>query len=397
MNSYGLKGIILDLDLNNETKILLNQNLGCSRLIYNTCLGYKLAHYESQINQGIDKKDIKYIGLKELSKEVSDIRNNDEDYDFLKDCKMSVLQQAMMNQETAWTNFFKNNSGFPKFKAKHNDNSCKFIKQGLPTKIFENDKLNLTKTLFDIKFRCSDNDRKYLLDHPDLIHSITVKRTKAGKYTASICIERVEKEYIKPKYNSIGLDLGIKNFVVDSRGNFINPSENFTEAAEHDITKLSRQHSKKKKGSSNREKSRIKLVKKHAHIANARKDFLHKVSYHIVIDNQVICMENLNVKGMIKNHNLSKALSNQGLGMFKTFIIYKAKWYVREVIEISRWFPSSKKCSNCGNIKHDLKLSDRIYHCDNCGMIKDRDMNAGENIEVEGLRIRVEALLEQSV
>ena len=206
--------------------------------------------------------------------------------------------------------------------------------------------------------------------------------------TASVCIEREHNVLSKPKNDSIGIDLGIKTFITDSKGNFLNPLENFTQKAEHDITKLSRQHKKKKYNSKNREKSRIKLARKHEHIANRRKDFIHKATFNIVKDNQIICIEDLNVAGMVKNPHLSKSIQNQGFGMFNTFLTYKANWYGRELIKISRWFPSSKKCSCCGNIKTDLKLSDRIYHCVKCGLKIDRDYNASINIEVEGLRIK---------
>lgn len=191
-----LKSIIIDLDLDNETKNLLNQNLGCARFIYNTCLSYNIQHYESQKNNGIAKEDFKYLSISDLSRELSEICNHNyggsddgENYEFLKNCNMFVLQQEILSQETEWMDFVKNGSEFPKFKTKRKNNTCEFIKQALPEKIFNNDKLNLTPTLINIPFCCSDKDREYLISNEKIIHSITITRTNAGNYTASIYIE----------------------------------------------------------------------------------------------------------------------------------------------------------------------------------------------------------------
>jgi putative transposase len=191
---------------------------------------------------------------------------------------------------------------------------------------------------------------------------------------------------VKETDDSVGIDLGVKDFVITSDGEVFD-NLHFKKSETKKIKRLQRQLSKKQKGSNNRNKVRIKLVKVYKRINDRKQYYLHTVSNSLIDENQVICMEDLNVKGMVKNHNLAESICEMNFGEFRRMLEYKANWYNRKIVFVNRFYPSSKTCHNCGCINKDLKLSDRQWICPNCGEIIERDYNAALNILDEGLRI----------
>jgi putative transposase len=212
-----------------------------------------------------------------------------------------------------------------------------------------------------------------------------VIKDAANRYFLSFVVE-VEPVQVDAKNHSIGIDLGIKTLLTLSNGETID-NPRWIHSNEKKLKKLHKQLSKKQKGSNNRTKAKLKLAKAHEQIKNKKQDYLHNITTKIVSENQIIVLEDLNVSGMMKNHKLAKAIQELGLYEMRRQIEYKAQWYGREVIFVSRWFPSSKKCSCCGNINSELKLRDREYVCVGCGLVIDRDENAAINIENEGIRL----------
>lgn len=217
------------------------------------------------------------------------------------------------------------------------------------------------------------------------IYNVTIKRSKKGDYYCSICCD-VDIQEMTHTGECVGIDLGVKSTVVLSNGTEY-PNPHFNKKSERNIKILQRRLYKKVKGSNNREKARIKLAAAHEKLCNRRNNFLHQISHQIVRDYDVICMENLNVKGMQKNHNIAGALANQALGTLISMIAYKSSWHNRTVVKVGRFYPSSQICHECGERYRALKLSDREWDCPHCGAHILRDLNASSNILDEGLRI----------
>ena len=383
-----LKGIKIRLYLTAEQTTTINKLLGSYRFVYNSCLNYKISNYESS-KTNTSLSDLGHYFHQNLRNE----------FDWLKEHNTKVLKQSIINLEQSYKNFFKgvkdkSKVGFPKYKSKHDEQKVRFPSEAISSNTFDEltSKLNLTTTVKGLKFECSDRDKQYLYTNKQGIKSVTIIKTKTNKYFASILIEGdLLRTLNEPIRNSIGIDLGIKTLLTLSNGETIS-NPRWINNNEKQLIKLHRQLSKKVKGSNNRYKCKLKLARKHEKIKNQKLDYLHNITTNIVKDNQIIILEDLNVIGMMKNHKLSKAIAELGLYEMRRQIEYKSKWYGREMILLSRWFPSSKKCSCCGNIKHNLKLSDRTYRCDNCGLEIDRDDNASINIDEEGNRIYKERL-----
>ena len=212
---------------------------------------------------------------------------------------------------------------------------------------------------------------------------MTVSRDKTGRYFVSILIEE-EIAPLPSTVKAVGIDLGLKSFLVTSAGEAIaNPK--YYARDEKKLAKAQRKHARKKKGGKNREKARRKVARLHARIADTRRNFQQQVSTRLIRENQVICLESLNIKGMVKNHRLSKAISDVGWGGFVRQLEYKARWYGRTLVKIDRWYPSSKTCSSCGDLLDALTLDVREWVCPACGVRHDRDRNAAQNILTAGL------------
>ena len=371
-----LKAIKIRIYPDSVQKDFISKQLGCCRLIYNKFLDYKKTQYE-QNGQSISQI--------QLGKYLTNLKKQDE-YLFLNDVYAMCLVQTMQDLLKAYDNFFKLHKGYPKFKSKKDTKqSCRFtnlIFRG--KKKINGNRITLIKQLTNILFKCSRKEEIYLNHNEKYIHSITLIKNSTEKYYLSILIDYniIQKQKLD---TVIGLDLGIKDFIVDSNGNRYE-NKHFYKNQEKKLKKLQKQFSKKQKGSKNRNKVRIKLANIYEKITNQRNTYLHQITSKLVNENQVICIEDLNVKGMMQNHKLVKSIQELSLFEFRRQLEYKCKWYGRQLIVIDRFYPSSKTCNNCGYIYKDLKLSEREWICPHCKSLIDRDYNASLNILDEGLR-----------
>lgn len=367
-----LKAIKIRIYPSQEEIGYINRQLGCCRFVYNNCLAYKKDNYE---------REKKSISSSETIKHIVTLKN---DYGFLKDVHSKVLQQSVRDMNQAYDNFFKLHKGYPKFKSKHNNKqSCRFPKDAVIG--INGNRISLIKTLKDILFKCSRKDEKYLNKNQDKISSITLTKLPSNQFYLSVLIDK-PNEIRSANNNAVGIDLGIKDFVITSEGEVFD-NLHFKKSQSNKIKRLQKQLSRKVKGSNNRNKARIRLAKEYKKINDKKQYYLHQVSNTLINENQVICMEDLNVKGMLKNHKLAESIQEMNFGEFKRILEYKAKWYNRKIVYVDRFYPSSKTCHNCGYINKELKLSDRQWVCPHCGGVIERDYNAALNILDEGLRI----------
>jgi len=377
-----LKAVKIRVYPNKEQEVYISKLLGCYRFVYNKCLDRKKTAYLT------DKSN---LGLRDLGNYFHQDLTKTEEFNFLTEHNTKVLKQSILNMIDSYKNFFINGSGFPKFKSKHdNKQSCRFPEEAISSKNdYQTSKLTLTSQLKDLKFRCSDRYKNYLTKHKLNIKSATLSRTKSGNYYLSILVDGdIENKFNKPINNIIGIDLGIKNFIITSNNKCFD-NINIKRNNQKRLIKLNRQLSKKVNGSNNKNKCRKRLAKYHEKLNNIKENYLHQITNLLLDENQVIAMENLNVKGMMKNHCLARSIQELSLNRFKNMLIYKADWYGRYVVEIDRWFPSSKLCNVCGYKKDDLTLKDREWICPTCGTNHDRDFNAAINIENEGNRLLI--------
>ena len=372
-----LKAIKIRIYPDSVQKVFISKQLGCCRLIYNKLLDYKKTQYEQNKQS---------ISLSQLGKYLTNLKKQDE-YLFLNDVYAMCLQQSLNDMIKAYDNFFKYHKGYPKFKSKkETKQSFRFTNYifRYNKKKINGNRITLIKQLQNILFKCSKKYEIYLNHNQNKIHSVTLVKTSTEKYYLSICIDY--DIYQKEKLDTvIGLDLGIKDFIIDSNGNRYE-NKHFYKKQQTKLKKLQRQLSKKQKGSNNRNKIRIKIAKVHEKIRNQRLNYLHQITSKLVNENQVICIEDLNVKGMMSNHKLAKSIQELSLYEFRRQLEYKCKQYGRQLIIIDRFYPSSKTCHNCGHIYKDLKLNEREWICPHCKSLIDRDYNAAQNILDEGLK-----------
>jgi putative transposase len=381
-----LKALKLRIYPNKSQQDYINNLIGSYRFVYNKCLDKKIKAYT------INKQS---LGLKELGNYFHHELTKNPEYNFLNEHNTKVLKQSVITLLDSYKRFFVNGNGFPKFKSrKDNKQSCTFPLQAISkTNTFDN-KITLNKQLKNLKFKTSDKYIIYLKIYKDNIRSATLSKTKSGNYFLSILIDLPKETYKiipKPINNIIGIDLGIKDFIVDSDGNRYENIKTIRNKQKK-ISKLQRRLSKKQNGSNNKNKCRIKLAKYHEKLNNKKQYYLHEISNKLINENQVICMEDLNVSGMLKNHNLAKSIQELSLHKFKTMLQYKSLWYGRDIVQIDRYYPSSKLCNCCKTKNNNLTLSDREWVCDECGVVHDRDINAAINIRNEGQRLYEEKI-----
>ena len=375
-----LRAIKIRLYPNKTQEQEFNKILGCYRFVYNHMLARKQDAY---------KADKTNLGLTELSKYFHHELLKVEQYQWLKEQNTKVMQQAIRQMFTAYDKFFKEHKGFPKFKSKRDKQSASFPIGAISKKnTFDARKITLTKNLKNIKFRCSDLYFKRLRNYKDNIRSATLSKTKSGNFFLSILMDIPQYEIVKFKKTNkqVGIDLGVKDFVITSDGKKFE-NKHFFNNDERKLKKLQRQLSKKKVGSNNRNKQRIKIAKTFERITNKKENYIHYVVNELLMNYDTIYMESLNVSGMVKNHHLAKAIQEVGFFRFKEILNSKAIVNDKKVVLIDKFYPSSKTCSCCGYKNQDLKLSDRHWQCPNCGEIHDRDLNAAKNILREGQRI----------
>ena len=347
-----------------EQSILIDKTIGCARFIYNQMLSDKIKYYENT-KEKLNNTPAQYK----------------KEFEWLKEVDSLALANAQMNLQTAYNNFFRDKKvGFPKFKSKKRSRlSYTTNNQKGSINLSEDNKYIKLPKLKQVRIKCHRQIGK-----DELIKSCTISKTPVGNYYCSILVE-YEKEIIQKKPEKvIGLDFSMKELYYSSEGKIANYPKYYRQSLEK-LKQEQRKLSRKKKGSKNRNKQRIKVAKIHEHIANQRRDFLHKKSRELVNEFDAICIEDLSMKTMSQCLNLGKSVSDNGWGMFTTFLGYKLAKEGKQLIKIDKWYPSSKTCSLCGSVKTDLKLSERIYNCNNCGISIDRDYNASLNIKRVGM------------
>ena len=352
---------------NRAQRVFFNKSFGCCRVIYNEML-YELQNaYENGIT----------LNKNELFKQIK------TKYVWMSESDSQGLCNTYQDLNTAYRNFFNKKAKFPKFKKKKDKNTYRnamCLKD--VSKLFPDKTHIVIPKVGKIAFR-QDYDFSNL--NIQKIYNITIERSKTNKYYCSICVDAEQEEY-EHTGEVIGIDLGIKDLIIDSNGNkYQNPK--YLNKVEKKIKHLNRLYSKKTKGSKNQEKARLKLATAYEKLSNKRKDNLHKITTKLIKENDIICIENLNVKGMTKNHKLAKAIQDVSFGTLVSMLKYKAAWHNRRIIEIGRFFPSSKLCSCCGHRMQYMGLEVRNWTCPVCHSEHDRDINAAINIMNEGLSI----------
>lgn len=336
-------------------KELIAKHIGSSRFLYNLAL---------------ETKNVAYISAKhnysafDLVKQLPELK---KELPWLKEVNSQSLQQSIQNMDIAFKKFFKG-AGFPKFKSKHKGKQSFSIPQNVKV---DDDLLIVPKFKEGIKMS---------LHRPTkgIIKSATISVTPTGKYFVSILCDTKEELPTKATIKEstiIGIDLGIKDFAITSDGEvFENPK--YLRKSQSKLKYVQRKYSKYKG-----KRTKKKLTKLHEYVVNKRKDFLHKVSTHLIRENQTIALETLVVKNMVKNHNLAQAIQDASWSTFVTMLEYKADWYGKNILRIGQFAPSSKTCSNCGTINKELQLKDREWTCSSCSTVLDRDVNAAVNIK----------------
>lgn len=374
-----LRAVKIRLYPNKTQTEQFNKLLGCYRFVYNQCLARKINSYKET---GTSEN------LSSLGKFVHHKLLKDDNFIWLREQNTKVLKQAVNDMLSAYKNFFELHTGYPKFKSKRdNKQSCRFELGAISKRNdYTTYKLSLAN-IRNVKFRCNKKTAEYLQKYKQNIKQATLSKLPCGEYYLSILIDGgLTHKGLKDTDKSVGIDLEIKDFVITSEGEVFD-NLHFKKSENNKIKRLQRQISRKEKGSNNRNKARIKLAKEYKKINDKKQYYLHQVTNALINENQVICMEDLNVNGMMKNHKLADSIQEMNFGEFRRMLEYKAKWYGRQIVYVDRFYPSSKTCHNCGYIKKDLKLSDRQWVCPQCGEAIERDYNAACNILDEGLRI----------
>ncbi|MBE9200344.1 MULTISPECIES: RNA-guided endonuclease TnpB family protein [unclassified Nodularia (in: cyanobacteria)] len=362
------KAVLVRLYPSKEQEIQLAQAFGCARWWWNYALNKSIETYK-ETGKGLSRVALNAF-LPALKKAKETL--------WLADCYSQILQATTLNLTTAYKNFFEKRAGFPKFKSKHGKQSIQYPQN---VKIVDGN-VKLPGNIGIVKAKIHR-----IIEGK--IKTVTVCKTPSGKYFASILTE-VEGENPTITFGKIyGIDLGLKHVAVVTDGEKVSKYDNPKHLAKHEknLKRKQKKLARKHQGSSSRNKYRQVVAKVYERVSNSRQDFLHKLSYKLVSDSQAVIVENLHVKGMVRNHNLAKAISDCGWGTFTNFLAYKLERKGGKLVEIDRWFPSSKLCSNCFHQVSKMPLDVRQWTCPHCGTHHDRDGNAAINIRAEGIRI----------
>ncbi len=348
-----------------EQEVILAQTFGCVRVVYNHMLHLRSEAWEQRQER---------MSYNDTSAALTLLKKQPE-YAWLNDVSSVPLQQALRHLHTAFGNFFAKRGRYPQFKRKGSHQSAEYTASAFR---WDGAALKLAKMDAPLDVRWSRQ-----IPQGAKVTTVTVSKDAAGRYFVSLLCDDVVSA--KPEVAQVmGIDLGLTHFAILSTGEKITAPNAFRKH-EKKLAKLQRRLAKKKKGSKNRAKARLKVAKLHAKIADIRKDFLHQLSTRLIHENQVIAVETLAVSNMQKNRKLAKSISDAGWAEFVRQLEYKAKWYGREVVKIDRWYPSSKRCSDCGYTAEKMPLNVRHWTCPDCGANHDRDINAARNILAAGL------------
>jgi putative transposase len=353
-----------------EQELLLRRTMGCVRLVYNKALAARTdAWYQHQ----------ERVGYAQTSSMLTSWKQ-EEDLDFLNEVSCVPLQQGLRHLQKAFTNFFAGRAKYPNFKKKRNGASAEFTKSAFRWK---DGQVFLAKCIQALPIRwsrpiptgCSPS-------------TITVKLTPSGRWYVSLLVDDHRVKPLPKVDRTIGLDMGITSLIATSNGDKIANPKHFKQLRKK-LKRAQKALSRKQKGSNNRHKARVKVARVYAQITDARLDFLHKLTTQLVRENQTIVVEDLAIKNMVKNHKLALSINDASWGELIRQLAYKCEWYGRELIKIDQWFPSSKRCGNCGHIVDQLPLNIREWECPKCGTNHDRDVNAANNILAAGLAVAV--------
>lgn len=349
-------------------RLELAQTFGCTRFVYNWALALRTnSYYQDNVS----------LSYTDTSNALTKLKK-DPDKPWLKQVSAVPLQQGLRHLNTAFINFFAGKNKYPKFKKKNNRQSAHYApnafkwQQRAGTHV---GKLTLAKMSKPLKIKWS----RYFAGEPK---SVTISKDPSNRYFVSFLVEE-ELEQWQPRTEEIGIDLGVKDVVVASNG-FASGNPKHYQKYQARLKTLQRRLARKKKGSNNKYKARLKVAKLHAKIADCRKDFLHKLSTKLVSESQAIYTETLAVKNLMANYKLARAIADCGWGEFLHQLEYKAKWHNRKIGAIDRWFPSSKRCHPCGHILDKLPLNIREWTCPSCNSLNLRDENAAKNILAVG-------------
>ncbi len=353
-----------------EQESLLRRTMGCVRLVYNKALAARTnAWYERQ-------ERVDYVQTSSMLTSWK----KEEELDFLNQVSCVPLQQGLRHLQKAFTNFWAGRAKYPNFKKKHQGGSAEFTKSAFRWK---SGQVFLAKCSEPLPIRWS---RQIPEGCPP--STITVKLDARGRWFVSLLVDDHTVQPLPQVNKSIGLDMGVTSLIATSDGNKIANPKHFKQLHKK-LRRVQKALSRKQKGSKNREKARLKVAKVHGQIAEARKDFLQKLTTQLVRENQTIVVEDLAIENLVKNHKLANSISDASWGELVRELTYKCQWYGRELVKIDRWFPSSKRCGNCGHIVKKMPLKIREWECPECGINHDRDLNAANNILAAGLAVSV--------
>ncbi|WP_116026718.1 RNA-guided endonuclease InsQ/TnpB family protein [Thermomonospora umbrina] len=350
-----------------EQMAVLNRTFGCVRVVWNQTLAWRHSRWRTeQVPTNVSQASAFLTRLKQS-----------EDHAWLNEVSAVPLQQVLRTQQRDFANFFAHRARYPRYKSRHGRQSAEYTRSGFRWK---NGRLWLAKTDAPLAFVWSWPDIDPAELHPT---TVTISRDPCGRWYVSLAVEAADPDRVPPTGAMVGVDLGVKDFAVTSEGERITKPR-LLERKARNLARYQRRMARKRRGSNNREKARAKVARAYRKVGASRSDFLHKTSTRLVRDHDVIVIEDLNVKGMVRNRTLARAISDCGWGEFRRCLEYKCERAGRTLVVIDRWYPSSKTCSACGHVLAELSLSSRHWTCPDCGTRHDRDVNAAENILAAG-------------